>query len=246
MLLGRVAVVTGGATGIGRAIAQRLAREGARVVVGDVDAEGGSATARGIVERGGQALFVPTNMTRRDDVRAMVRSAVDEYGGLHVLVNNAVRFVFGHVAGAGTRGGDGLDREVSDADWDAVFRTNVVGYARAIEEAVPYFRENSLEGGPVYDNDQGEGVTRINAASRGSVVNIASVSGYIAQPSFVPYNASKGAVLQLTRCCAMDLAPDKIRVNAICPGTIETQVCRRGIRWCTPPTLCLSASRSIL
>ena len=74
-------------------------------------------------------------------------------------------------------------------------------------------RENE-PGDLVYDNDQGEGVTRIHAGSRGSIVNVASVSSFIAQPEFVPYNASKGAVLQLTKCSAMDLAPFKIRVNA--------------------------------
>ena len=73
-----------------------------------------------------------------------------------------------------------------------------------------------------YDNDQGEGVNRIDAGSRGAIVNIASISSFIAQPEFVPYNCTKGAILQLSRCTAMDFAPDKIRVNTVCPGTIET------------------------
>ena len=74
----------------------------------------------------------------------------------------------------------------------------------------------------IYDNDQGEGVHRIHAGSRGSIVNIASVSGFIAQPEFMPYNVSKGGILQLTKCTAMDLAKFKIRVNAIAPDVTET------------------------
>jgi NAD(P)-dependent dehydrogenase (short-subunit alcohol dehydrogenase family) len=74
----------------------------------------------------------------------------------------------------------------------------------------------------VYDNDQGEGVHRIEAGSRGSIVNMASVSSFIAQPEFLPYNVSKGGILQMTRCAAMDLAKFKIRVNAIAPGSVET------------------------
>ena len=74
----------------------------------------------------------------------------------------------------------------------------------------------------VYDNEQGEGVNRIHAGSRGSIVNISSVSGFIAQPEFLPYNVSKGGIQQLTRCSAMDLAKFKIRVNAIAPDLTET------------------------
>ncbi len=74
----------------------------------------------------------------------------------------------------------------------------------------------------IYDNDQGEGVHRINAGSRGSIVNIASVSGFIAQPEFLPYNVSKAGILQITRCSAMDLSTFKIRVNAIAPDLTET------------------------
>ena len=74
----------------------------------------------------------------------------------------------------------------------------------------------------VYDNDQGEGVHRIHAGSRGTIVNMASVSSFIAQPEFLPYNVSKGGIAQMTRCCAMDLAKFKIRVNAIAPDVTET------------------------
>ena len=95
----------------------------------------------------------------------------------------------------------GTVEEVTPSDWDRVFGVNVIGYANTVRECLPHFRKN------------GSGV----------VVNIASISSYIAQPEFVPYNASKGAVAQLTRCLAMDLAKDNVRVNAICPGAVRTR-----------------------
>ncbi len=95
----------------------------------------------------------------------------------------------------------GKIEEVTNADWAKVFGVNVIGYANTVREVLPTFRN----------------------AGGGAIVNIASVSSYIAQPEFIPYNASKGAVSQLTRCLAMDLAPDNIRVNAVCPGAIKTR-----------------------
>ncbi len=95
----------------------------------------------------------------------------------------------------------GKVEDVSDDDWARVMSVNVVGYANCVRETIPHMR----------------------ASGGGAIVNIASISSFIAQPAFVPYNASKGAVAQLTRCLAMDLAPDNIRVNAICPGTIRTR-----------------------
>ena len=95
----------------------------------------------------------------------------------------------------------GKVEDLTDADWARVFGVNVIGYANCVREVLPTFR----------------------SAGGGAVVNIASVSSFIAQPEFVPYNSSKGAVAQLTRCLAMDLAPDNIRVNAVCPGSIKTR-----------------------
>ena len=95
----------------------------------------------------------------------------------------------------------GKVEDVTSDDWSRVFGVNVIGYANCVRELLPTFR----------------------AAGEGVVVNIASVSSFIAQPEFVPYNSSKGAVAQLTRCLAMDLAPDNIRVNGICPGSIKTR-----------------------
>ena len=95
----------------------------------------------------------------------------------------------------------GKVEDQTDDTWTKVFGVNVVGYANCVEAVLPHMR----------------------ALGGGSIVNIASISSFIAQPEFVPYNASKGAVAQLTRCLAMDLAPDNIRVNGVCPGTIRTR-----------------------
>jgi NAD(P)-dependent dehydrogenase (short-subunit alcohol dehydrogenase family) len=95
----------------------------------------------------------------------------------------------------------GKVEDITSDDWAKVFGVNVIGYANCVREVLPSMRK---QGG-------------------GAIVNIASVSSFIAQPEFVPYNASKGAVAQLTRCLAMDLAPDGIRVNGVCPGSIHTR-----------------------
>lgn len=101
----------------------------------------------------------------------------------------------------------GKIEDVTHDDWSKVFGVNVVGYANCVREVLPSMRSQN----------------------GGAIVNIASVSSYIAQPEFIPYNASKGAVAQLTRCLALDLAPDNIRVNAICPGSIRTRATDRHI-----------------
>ncbi len=192
-LEGKVAIVTGGAAGIGRAICEVFAQEGAKVVIGDIDANGGRETVELIENAGGSAVFVPTDVSQESQANALVERAVSEYGAVNVLVNDAAAFVFGQV------------QDVSDADWQRVLGVNVLGPS--------YMVKYVLE--------------PMKAAGGGSIVNIASVSSFIAQPAFVPYNTSKGALLQLTRCLAMDLAPDNIRVNCVCPGAILTQATER-------------------
>ena len=180
---GKTVIVTGGGTGIGEAICHRFADDGANVVIAELEADNGKGTAVDINSNGGTAMFCETDTSNSDSVRSMIACAVDRYGTIDILVNNAATFVFGKV------------EEVTDADWARVFGVNVIGYANCVREVLPTFRK----------------------AGGGAVVNIASVSAFIAQPEFIPYNASKGAVSQLTRCLAMDLAPDNIRVNAVCP-----------------------------
>ena len=138
-----------------------------------------------------------TDVSREADVEAMVRAAIDAYGAVNILVNDAAAFVFGEV------------QDISDADWARVFGVNVIGQAYCVKHVLPHMQ----------------------AAGGGSIVNLASVSGFIAQPGFIPYNASKGAVMQLTRCLAMDLAPYNIRVNCVCPGSVLTPATERHRRF---------------
>ena len=220
MLSGRVAVITGGASGIGRAIANRFAREGCKVCVADIDEEKGDRTVRHIRENGGNAIFERCDTSDEEAVKRLMSNTVSDFGALNILVNNAVSFVFGHMAGEGGSG-TGTDKEISNEDWERVWNVNVLGYARTIKHAVPYMKQGEKTRN-VFEVNEGADTSHIDAGSVGTIVNVASVSGFIAQPEFVPYNTSKGAVMQLTRCNAMDLARHKIRVNAVCPGTIET------------------------
>ncbi len=185
----KTAIVTGGANGIGRAICQLFAEEGARVTIGDIDVDGGRETEELITSAGGHATFVETDVSNEAAVKALVDTAVKAYGTVDVHVNDAAAFVFG------------LVEDVTDADWERVFGVNVIGAAYCVKHVVPIMKE----------------------AGGGAIVNIASVSSLIAQPAFVPYNSSKGALIQLTRCLALDLAPHNIRVNCVCPGAVETQ-----------------------
>jgi len=188
-LAGKVAIVTGAGSGIGRAIAELFAAEGAKILVAEIEDENGQETVARIRQAGGTAAFQHTDVSSEHDTQAMAAAAVANFGAIHILVNNAAAFIHGHVETA-TR-----------AAWERVMAVNVLGPSLCVKAVLPALRQ----------------------AGGGSIVNIASVSGFIAQPEFVPYNASKGALLQVNRCLAMDLACDNVRVNAVCPGSIRTR-----------------------
>jgi 3-oxoacyl-[acyl-carrier protein] reductase len=181
-LQGKSAVVTGAGGGFGEGIARRFAAEGARVVVADLDAAAAQRVAR---EIGEGALAIAGDVSRGDDVAAMVAAACDGFGGLDIVVNNA---------GTTHRNQPMLD--VAEAMFDRVFAVNVKSIYWMARAAVPVFRR------------QGRG---------GALINISSTAGIRPRPGLVWYNGTKGAVNTMTQCMAIELAPDNIRVNAICP-----------------------------
>ena len=183
-LEGKVAVVTGAASGFGEGIARRYAKEGARVVLADLNDQIGGGIAD---EIGG--TYVHADVSDRDDVRAMVRTAVDAYGRLDTMVNNA--------------GVTHVNRpmlEVGEDEFDRIFEVNVKAIYLAAMEVVPLMRE---QGG-------------------GCIVNTASTAGLRPRPGLTWYNASKGAVITMTKSMAAELGPDNIRVNALCPVAGDT------------------------
>jgi NAD(P)-dependent dehydrogenase (short-subunit alcohol dehydrogenase family) len=190
----KVAIVTGGANGIGLAIARRFAAEGARVVIADIDEDSGS---RAVEEIGalGAARFVRCDVGDAADVANLVAATVAAWGAVDVLANNA-----GIVHAA-----DFLD--VSEADFDRVIRVNLKGMF-LVGQAVAR-----------------QMVTQVKAGGApGSIVNTSSINAVLAIPNQVPYSASKGGVTQLTKVMALSLAPYGIRVNAVGPGSIMTEM----------------------
>lgn len=193
-LKGKVAVVTGGAAGIGRATAILFAEEAAKVVIADLDAAAGGQVLAAIKKNGGEAIFVRTDISQEEDARRLAEEAVAAFGRIDVLVNNAAAFVL-----------KGLEATVEE--WKRSLEVNVIGTALVSRFAVEKMKDKG-----------------------GAIVNLGSISGFVAQPSFVTYSATKAALLQMTRNMAMDLAPFKIRVNCVCPGTILTNASQDHMR----------------
>jgi hypothetical protein len=186
-LAGKVAVVTGGATGIGRAIMERLCQEGVSVVFSGIS-DGGCATEQECAAKGYNVKFVRGDMAEEAFCRQLVDAALQGWGKVNYLVNNAFSFI--------AKGADAT-RE----DWLRMMNVGPIGYATMAQLAVEPMR---LAGG-------------------GAIVNLSSISAHIAQPNRWTYNAAKGAVNQLTRCMALDLALLGIRVNTVSPGWIWTR-----------------------
>ena len=192
----RVALVTGGSQGIGRAVAELLAAEGAAVGVCGLEPDEVDHTVRAIHEQGGAALAIPADVADRRSIDQAVAATVAEYGRLDSLVASAGIQRYGSVV------------DTEEAVWDEVFAVNVKGVYLAARAALPHLRRSD----------------------QGSIVVIASVQGHAAQSDVAAYAASKGALDALVRAMAVDEARHGVRVNAVCPGSVDTPMLRSSAR----------------
>ena len=197
---GKTAIITGAASGIGRACARLLAARGARIVAADKDSDGAGRVVQELVDAGHDAIDVSVDVTRRDAVERMVETARSRFGGVDVLVNSA-----------GITRRNGSPDADFEAAWDAVMAVNLKGTLLACHAAVEAMRDNG--GGAI-----------VNLASVMGLVVYPDWFGL--SDGFNPYPHSKGGVLQLTRDLAANVAKQGIRVNVVCPGFIHTELTR--------------------
>jgi NAD(P)-dependent dehydrogenase (short-subunit alcohol dehydrogenase family) len=194
-LEGKVAIVTGAANGMGRATALLFAQEGARVVIADVDVLGGTAAVQEIKAAGGEAMFVPCDVSKEAEVRELMHTAELEYGGLHTIFNNA-----------GIEQPVTPSSEVTEELFDRVIGINLKGTFFGCKHAIPLLKK-----------------------SGGTIVNNSSVSAFANVGGNIAYGSSKGAIMSMTRILAIEYARENIRVNAICPGVIDTPMNQRNL-----------------
>jgi len=190
----KVALVTGSGMGMGAAIAQALAAEGASVGVFDFNQNAAHETTQAITKAGGTALAINGDVRQATDAAKAVKSLVDAFGGLDILVNNAGVVRYGETPDFG------------EEEWDLVVDTNLKGTFLMSKYAIPAMR---IRGG-------------------GAIVNTASVQAFASQQLVAAYSASKGGVVSMTKTMALDHAKDNIRVNCVCPGSVQTPMLRYG------------------
>jgi NAD(P)-dependent dehydrogenase (short-subunit alcohol dehydrogenase family) len=186
-LAGKVAIITGGGSGIGKAIAMAFVREGAKVAITGRD---GKKLDRAATEIGADCLAVRADVSSAGSVKKLISATLDRFKRINVLVNNAAVLL------------PGTAESLSEEDFDQTFDINVKGLWLMSRAVLPHMR----------------------AASGGSIVNIGSVLSMVGARNRVAYSASKGAVVAMTKAMALDHAAEKIRVNCIAPGIVETEM----------------------
>lgn len=189
-LKGRVAIVTGGASGIGRAIAVEFADRGACVVIGDLDRVRGLVVERELQARSPESLFIKADISDRDETRSLIKQTIARFDALDILVNNAgVNFVKPTL-------------EVTDQEWERVINVDLRGTFVASQSALLHMVQRK----------------------KGVIVNICSVHSMATLSGAAPYAAAKAAVAQLTRALAVEFGECGIRINAVSPGAVDTQI----------------------
>jgi NAD(P)-dependent dehydrogenase (short-subunit alcohol dehydrogenase family) len=192
-LEGKVAIVTGATSGIGRATALRFAEAGARVALVGRNAQVLNVVASEIQVAGSEALAIRADVTVQPIARRIVAQTIERFGGLDILVNAAGHLVSGTI------------EETTLATWDAMINVNLRAVFNLMQQVLPHLTER-----------------------RGNIVNVSSVTGLRAFPGVLAYCVSKAGLDQLTRCAALELAPKGVRVNAVNPGVVVTEIHRRG------------------
>ena len=195
VLKDRVAIITGSASGMGRAGALHFAKAGAKIVVVDINEQGGHETERLIRESGGEALFVLTDVSQPNQVEAMVKSAVEHYGRIDIHWNNA----------AATKLCNEQDRPVHllpEAVWDRMIAVSLKGLYLCCKNVLPHMMK----------------------ARKGVVINTSSTDALIGQGGYDSYTAAKGGIVSITRSMAVYYSSFGIRINAICPGFVHTEL----------------------
>jgi NAD(P)-dependent dehydrogenase (short-subunit alcohol dehydrogenase family) len=192
----KVALITGGGTGMGRATAELFAREGAKVAVSGRRKEKLEETVAAITSQGGEALAIPGDVSRHEDARQMVMETIARWGQLDILINNAGAIDRTKVA------------DSTEEDWDRIMAINVKAIFLTSKYAIP---QMIRQGG-------------------GCIINVSSISALRGQTDAHSYSAAKAAVCNLTKAMAVDYAPYNIRVNAVLPGLVETEISRTRLK----------------